>query len=308
MLSHQARQLVLEKELEVERLRAGLVRSEQEGTGCLEALEAALDIITTADTGPDTEHNTAAAAGEGSGAPGCMDEGSVQLQQQCEALNEHNAALQSTLAEAGEQLDIFEAQLQQLSAEKAAIEQQLVAMQERVLQQQAEHESFLQSELEEQQQQHEEEVRQLHDRLDELREQLQVLRDAAAASKAAAEQSQAKAASLQQQLSASEAHVAGLMQQLEQLQAVLQGQESESAASTEQLSRQVAQLLAAQQELQAANARLLEAEAEYASNQLALGCRNQDLSKQLQVRTMNGGIDIVLHLVMWGWAGIATVC
>jgi hypothetical protein len=113
---------------------------------------------------------------------------------------------------------------------------------------------------------------------------MQNLREAAAASKTAAEQSQVKAASLQQQLAASEEHIQGLAQQLEQLQAVLSGQESESAASSEQLSRQVAQLLAAQQELQQANARLLEAEAEYASNQLSLGCRNQELNKQLQVR------------------------
>lgn len=288
----QARQLVLHKELEVERLKAGLVKSEQEGTGCLEALEAALDIMTTADGMPDTSAHAAmdpAAAGsaaeDGSGG---AELALQQQQQQFQALQDHNTELQSTLAEAGQQVDYFESQLQQLTAEKAAVEGQLAAAQERLAEQQAQHEAFLQSELDEQQQQHEEEVGQLHERLRELQEQMQALREAAAASKAAAEQSQVKAASLQQQQAAGEEHIQGLAQQLEQLQAVLTGQESESAASSEQLSRQVAQLLAAQQELQQANARLLEAEAEYASNQLSLGCRNQELNKQLQVRLAAG--------------------
>jgi chromosome segregation ATPase len=283
----QARQLVLQKELEVKRLRAGLAQSEQEGNGCLEALDAALDIMAVTGTAPEppnSQPSVANGADDDSGSASMSTEDSMQLQQQYQALQEHNTELQSTLAEAGQQLDFFEAQLQQLTAEKAAVEQQLASMQELLDRRQAEHEAFLQSELDEQQQQHEEEVEQLHERLNELRDQMEALGEAAAASKTAAEQSQAKASSLQQQLAASEEHTQGLSQQLEQLQAVLRGQESESAASSEQLSRQVAQLLAAQQELQQANARLLEAEAEYASNQLALGCRNQELSKQLQVK------------------------
>lgn len=265
-----------------------------EGSNCLDALAAAMDLVSATQasssvassmeldvstlSSPSGNSPAAHAASDPNGGSSLqlLQQEVEQLQEHNGILQQHNSEMQSTLAEAGQQLDLLETRVAVLSAEKEAAEVRLTEINKHFQRQLQEQQHFTQSELDEQQQQHEEEVRQLHDRLEDLSTQLQQAQHEL-------EDKRNKLQLVESELGSCMEELERTRQQLEELQQAMDGRASESAASTEQLHRQVQQLLAAKRELQEANARLVDAEAEYASNQLTLGCRNKELLAQLEV-------------------------